>query len=79
MLDQEGNIEKKQDCIRVILEDIDLNPAQVLSVKISQVESNMVDLKLQLIEPFGDHWCRLYNRVFQYMIRRGYIRLCMVK
>ena len=39
-------------------EDIDLDPAQVSAVTISQVESNMVELQLQSVEPFGEHHCR---------------------
>ena len=63
MLDWEGNIKAKQDRVRVMLEDIGLDPAQVSAATISQVESNMIDSQLQSVEPFGEHQCKSYNKV----------------
>ena len=63
MLDWEENIKIKQDRVRVVLEDIDLDPAQVSAATISRVETNMVDSKMQSTEPFGEHRRRSYNEV----------------
>ena len=53
-VDWEGNIKEKQDCVRIILDDIDETQAQS-SACISALESSYIDSNMQDREPLVQH------------------------